>query len=506
MSSDEWTMTVLRLNGLKFLRPEKSWRPIVTCLVDHHPEQETVLGCDGQNVNLKNPFLFREVGVASRLEIKVWKRSESKRKGKKRHLAATTSVTFGELLDKVAVSPRVELKLGCLDGRGKRIPKGQAQKFATIALRLHVPDGRPFASTSTASDVTIEDLDGHFSGYDTMPESYLSHLSEPEMSEPEPVSQLRQRRPKTRGYCIDTDESVLSETDEETPVCAEDDSTYCDDQPSEVTWVEEEEEEITVVSMGPVSWIAAQILPRFHSQEATVDLPLNVFEAAINRVSQYAELKNAVCDDDFQKVLDQVRNEWRWGMNILMALCGLNATVFGFAPDIIFSVDSAAKRAIAISAVTSAIGLVLDFWYQFLYSGVSAAKFRVQARDTFDSYFFFCLCCRLPSFFMLISSIALLAFMFFVSFSVWPQAVLFVSFMAGVLVTLQYLLFGAHRLVLGIRWVFKRIGAEFSRLVSRSNEAEPSEKEKDDESSKPTTDIDEITVVGSGEKENEEKA
>ena len=150
-----------------------------------------------------------------------------------------------------------------------------------------------------------------------MPESYLSHLSEPEMSEPEPVSQLRQRRPRTRGYCIDTDESVLSVTDEETPVCGEDDSTYCDDHPSEVTWIEEEEEEITVVSMGPVSWIAAQVLPRFHNQEATVDLPLNVFENAINRVSQYAELKNAVCDADFQSVLDQVRSEWRWGMNIV---------------------------------------------------------------------------------------------------------------------------------------------------------------------------------------------
>ena len=107
---------------------------------------------------------------------------------------------------------------------------------------------------------------------------------------------------------------------------------------------------------------------------------------------------------------------------------------------------------------------------------------------------------------MLISSIALLAFMFFVSFSVWPQAVLFVSFMAGVLVTLQYLLFGAHRLVLGIRWVFKRIGAAFSRLFSRSNEADPSEKEKGDDLSKPTSDIDKDTVVGSGEKESEEKA
>ncbi|KAF9646266.1 hypothetical protein BDM02DRAFT_3271100 [Thelephora ganbajun] len=507
MSSDDWSLTVLRLNGLKFLRPEKSWRPIVTFLVDCHPEQETMLGCDGQNVNLKTPFLFQNVSVASKLEIKVWKKSESKRKGKKRQLAGSTSITFGELLGKVAVSPRVELKLGCLDGRGKRIPKGQAQKFATIALRLRAPNSKPFASTSTASDVSIEDLNGHSSGYDTIPESHLSHFSEHEISEREPVSQLRQRRKrKIKAYCIDTDESVLSTTDEELSIYGEEDSTFCDDRPSEGTWVEEEEEEITVIRMGPVSWVAGQVLPRFHDQEVTVNVELNVFEDAINRVSPYAELKNAVCDADFQKVLDGVRSEWRWGMNILMALCGLNATVFGFAPDLIFSVDSAAKRAIAISAVTSAIGLVLNFWYQFLYNGATAAKFQVQARDTFGTYFFFCLCCRLPNFFMLVSSIALLAFMFFVSFKVWPQAVLVVSFAAGVLITLQYLLFGAHRIVIGIRWMFRRIGAGFSRLLSRGKEVDPVGKEKDDGSPKPITDVVKDKVVGDEEKENEKQS
>jgi len=57
----------------------------------------------------------------------------------------------------------------------------------------------------------------------------------------------------------------------------------------------------------------------------------------------------------------------------------LNATVFGFAPDVIFAVDSAAKRAVAISGVTAGIGLVLNFWYQFLYNGVTAAKFQVSS-------------------------------------------------------------------------------------------------------------------------------
>ena len=77
--------------------------------------------------------------------------------------------------------------------------------------------------------------------------------------------------------------------------------------------------------------------------------------------------------------------------------------------------------------------------------------------------------------------------MFFVSFTVWPQAVLLVSFFAGVLVTLQYLLFGAHQIVLGVRWVFKRIGAGFSRLLSRNT---PAEVGKDSDSSKSTTTID----------------
>ena len=55
----------------------------------------------------------------------------------------------------------------------------------------------------------------------------------------------------------------------------------------------------------------------------------------------------------------------------------LNATVFGFAPNVIFSVDCAAKRAVAISGVSAGIGFVLNFWYQFLYNGITASKSQV---------------------------------------------------------------------------------------------------------------------------------
>jgi hypothetical protein len=39
------------------------------------------------------------------------------------------------------------------------------------------------------------------------------------------------------------------------------------------------------------------------------------------------------------------------------------ATVFGFFPNVIFSVESTANRAVAIGGVTAGTGLVLDFWH-----------------------------------------------------------------------------------------------------------------------------------------------
>jgi len=47
---------VVLLEGLKLLRPEKAWRPIITVEVDRHHAHETVLGVDGQNVNQKESF------------------------------------------------------------------------------------------------------------------------------------------------------------------------------------------------------------------------------------------------------------------------------------------------------------------------------------------------------------------------------------------------------------------------------------------------------------------
>ena len=57
--SDSSCGPVVRTRGLLFVRPEKSWRPIVSISVvdndhDHGLPHEVTLGCDGQNPNLKS--------------------------------------------------------------------------------------------------------------------------------------------------------------------------------------------------------------------------------------------------------------------------------------------------------------------------------------------------------------------------------------------------------------------------------------------------------------------
>ena len=46
-----------RPNDLKSLLPEP-WRPVLIFLVDHHLKRETILDCDGQNVNFETPFFL----------------------------------------------------------------------------------------------------------------------------------------------------------------------------------------------------------------------------------------------------------------------------------------------------------------------------------------------------------------------------------------------------------------------------------------------------------------
>ena len=52
--------------------------------------------------------------------------------------------------------------------------------------------------------------------------------------------------------------------------------------------------------------------------------------------------------------------------------------MFGFSSGDLFKVDNFAKRALIISSVAAAIGLFVDVWFIFAYSGADVRKFQVS--------------------------------------------------------------------------------------------------------------------------------
>jgi hypothetical protein len=57
-SSDLPLRLVLRSQNFGMLRPEKSWRPIITLEVDGQHKHEVMLGTDGQNPNQRDIMLL----------------------------------------------------------------------------------------------------------------------------------------------------------------------------------------------------------------------------------------------------------------------------------------------------------------------------------------------------------------------------------------------------------------------------------------------------------------
>ena len=150
--------------------------------------------------------------------------------------------------------------------------------------------------------------------------------------------------------------------------------------------------------------------------------------------------------------------------------------MFGFTPGTLLNVDNFAKRSLIISSVAAAIGLFVDVWFIFAYSGADVRKFQVSplsplrmltyevvlthgrqtlAVDVYGSYFFFSLSSRLPLIALIIAVLALVGFLCAIAWTAWPSAVLVMCVITGVLVSLQFIVYGFHRLALGLAWMLR---------------------------------------------------
>ncbi|KAK0220466.1 hypothetical protein IW262DRAFT_1026537 [Armillaria fumosa] len=438
--SEPWCLTVLRSSGLHLLRPEKSWRPIITIQVeskggsvdcDATPCYETTLGNDGQNPNQKEVFYIHDVSPHSKISIKVWRRSQSKKK-RKRILVANACHMLRELVkEQNEAGQCLDVRLNTLPGNAKRLKGARPGMWPKLSLRV-----RPPSIAKLHYEEPLFDDDDLSCYSDSMPPTPSS--TDPTLSGqgdmiilPPPTEQELKRR--LQPYIIDSD-------DETTPLLI-DDRAYLNSAPP--------------------------ILPQYSETEKPEDLPpMGVTQRIVASFTMYAELRD---ETHYERAFSRQQLEWTYVGGLLTAMAAVDTAVFSISPDTLFVISPIARSFIALSSAACGLGIFCDVWFIFRYNFVPLDTARVRSRDMFGSYFFFSLQARVPIICMLISGVSLMGFLGIVAWSVWPTGLLVLSFLVGVLMTLQFLVFGAWWFVGKAMCTGRKIGRATKWLVGRGS-------------------------------------
>lgn len=443
-------ITVIRAQGYRSLRPEKSWRPIISVAVDQHQCYEVNLGCDGQNPNLRERFMMRCADGRSQVDINVYYQAPSKKKRKKRHIVAKTSLSLQALSKlrgtsnsfKIPLSPVVHPSM-------RRLARGESVSVSLVAM-LEVPKTQArfhvLQDPSTSEDQYDDDIKSFGRSQSPRFESEsdsdrISNFSCPSRATTPPVPLESSVMRVRRGY--------TSETDDDRPL---DEHVRRINDSYESYAFADNADLSTVVNVVP---LAPSLLPSY-TEQISVDNSLSFIDGLVDSFSSYSELREARSDSEYERILEKLTSEWYFVGASLVALAGLDAAVFGFSSGSLFSVNAFARSSIALGSVASGIGIAIDGWFLLVYSGANAKKFQKFARDVYGKYLFFCISSRLPAVCMFVSACALMAFLLSVAWSAWPTAVLVMCFIAGILISLQFIVYGLHCTVICMTEVFRR--------------------------------------------------
>nr|GAT50271.1 predicted protein [Mycena chlorophos] len=452
-----WTCTVVRVHGMQLMRPERSWRPIVTIEVDDHALTETLLGSDGQNVNLRDVRQLHGASGMSRIEVKVYHKAQSKKKGKRRSLVGTASGSLGELYKRHGMDPK--LRLQCQNPTSRSVAsKGRPQNGAVIHLRLRPPADflSPVSTFVEEEEVSASDSEDSESSSSSGSTTVVTPVVETQ-----PTTHLRRRR-RRRGFLSDDESCSESESDED------------DEKPSFL--LDDDEQECAPASpvkitLNPITWVSAlNILPQ-NTQEIKVPIPQpNVAERVLGSFTRYYELQS--CNSRYESTWDalivDLRAEWSISAAVLGTLCGLNAAIFSLGPGSLFEVNSTAEAALTAAIVASVLGLMCTGWMWIRYGFTKPSIAQTRAQDFFStpevpSYFFFALSARMPAILGFFTGGGLVVFLTIIAWNSWPGAVMFGCFAVGLLMGLQWFVWG---ILYGVRALRRAWAFVFGRWTS----------------------------------------
>ncbi|TFY76652.1 hypothetical protein EWM64_g7361 [Hericium alpestre] len=253
--------------------------------------------------------------------------------------------------------------------------------------------------------------------------------------EPTPPSALsRRRRRKIKPFCVNSDDDACSISASEYTDGEDEDP---DRKPAN-PWSYGDEIELCKDGQGaegPIAIVLPSELPSSYIRNVQDNMSITwsmtssvtCGRAFVDLFTYYRELREAHVDVDFERVLGKLIYEWYWIGGSLIAVAALDTAIFGFSPDAIFSLDGPAKRSVTVSSIACAIGLFIDMWLIFAYSGADVQKFQTLAVDLYSSWFFFALTSRLPLLALVVAVLALVVFLLVIAWDAWRGAVLVMS-------------------------------------------------------------------------------
>jgi len=378
---------------------------------------------------------------------------------------------LGEVMKKQGTDPYMELRLSGVPAARKKSVAQKYQPCASLLIRLqpppsamsppHEPDSDEeglsiVSSDKSPSDTLVTPVTDELD--DTPP--WASAVSE------DPPPGLR-RRKKVKGYCMNSEEerSASGESDYCLSECETEETKHCslweppiysDEPPTPLS----DPLEIRTYTHAPptISVILPSLLPITHvTDNASITSNASFASSTFDTMTYHRELREAQVDSDFDRIIARLLSEWYYTGASLLSITAVDTSVFGFSPGNLFAIDSFAKRSLIISSIAAAIGLFIDAWFIFAYSGADVRKFQTLAVDIYGSYFFFSLSSRIPLLALFIAILALVGFLGAIAWTAWPTAVLVMCVLTGMLVSLQFIVFGFHRLALCLAWILRGV-------------------------------------------------
>ncbi|KAF8262783.1 hypothetical protein EI94DRAFT_1742765 [Lactarius quietus] len=447
------------------LRPERSWRPIITLEVDGQHKHEVMLGVDGQNPNQRETTLLHQAHHQTQIKLDVWHKSQSKAKSRKRrHLVASASTALGDAIKKQGTEPYIELRISGIPAARRKSVAQKHQPCASILIRLRPPQ------SAMSSPIEHDHESDHISlasSEDKDPSDTLVTPTTEECEDAPPwagaiseeLSSGLRRRKKVKGYCMNSEDDRSGESDFPFSGSEAEDTKECDVWEPPIPYDESSDtypDSLKIRAPSTISIIFPSLLPtNYVSDNISVSSGISLASSTFDTLTYHRELREAEHDAHYDRIIIKLAQEWYYVGASLLSVAAVDTSVFGFSSGDLFQVDSFAKRALIISSVAAAIGLFVDVWFIFAYSGADVRKFQSLALDLYGSYFFFALSSRLPLVSLFVSVLALVAFLGAVAWAAWPAAVLVMCVLAGLLVSLQFIVYGCHRIALGFAWILR---------------------------------------------------